>query len=256
MTNSEPIPRSNLLDRFLFIRRFVLFSRAGWVANGYLILLCAAELLVAFDKPQFGLLLHSMILIALLVQSSLVYRPHQRRFLLVLSLTPLIRILSLIIPFTLFPVIYQYAIVGIPLFIAAFLIARSAGISGYSAGLSISSVPFQLLISFSGIFLGFVEYVILKPASIESALTIQQIWLPALILLVFTGFLEELIFRGLMQSAAVPYLERYGIPYVALVFAVMHIGYRSILDLIFVFGVALFFGVVVKRSGSILGVTL
>lgn len=257
MNHYDQIPQNNLMKESLIIRRFSSFSRARWVANGYLILLCIAEILVAFNAPQFGLLLHGIILIALLVHSSRVFRPYERRFLLVLSLTPLIRIISLITPFTLFPGVYQYAIVGIPLFVAAFLIARSAGISRYSAGLVIpSSFPFQLLVSFSGILLGYLEYVILKPASMESALTMEQIWLPALILLIFTGFLEELIFRGLMQTAAIPYLERYAIPYVALVFTVMHIGYWSIWDLIFVFCVALFFGMVAKRTGSILGVTL
>jgi membrane protease YdiL (CAAX protease family) len=51
-------------------------------------------------------------------------------------------------------------------------------------------------------------------------------------------------------------LGRGGLVYTAVIFAVLHMGYQSWLDLIFVITVALFFGWVVQRSGSILGVTL
>jgi len=84
----------------------------------------------------------------------------------------------------------------------------------------------------------------------------QQIWLPALILLIFTGFLEEIIFRGIIQRGAAGTLGRYGIFYVSAIFAVLHIGYKSILDVVFVFLVALFFGYLVSRTGSLIGVTI
>jgi len=80
--------------------------------------------------------------------------------------------------------------------------------------------------------------------------------LPALILLFSTGFLEELLFRGIMQRTATETLSQFGLVYVALVFAALHIGYKSIPDLIFVFTVGLFFGWTVQKTHSILGVTL
>ena len=89
-----------------------------------------------------------------------------------------------------------------------------------------------------------------------AALRLELIWLPALILLVFTGFLEELIFRCVLQYTALQQLGRLGIPYIAVIYAVFHLGYHSVLDLLFVFGVALVFGWFVWRTGSILGVIL
>ena len=41
-----------------------------------------------------------------------------------------------------------------------------------------------------------------------------------------------------------------------MLFAIMHMGFHSVLDVLFVFGVAMFFGWVVKKTGSLLGVTL
>ena len=71
-----------------------------------------------------------------------------------------------------------------------------------------------------------------------------------------TGFVEEFIFRGVLQRTAMEVFGRWGIIYVSLLFAVMHIGFLSLIDVTFVFAVALFFGWVVKKTGSLFGVTL
>ncbi len=77
-----------------------------------------------------------------------------------------------------------------------------------------------------------------------------------LILVIFTGLVEEVIFRGLMQNATERVFGGAGVVYVAAIFAVLHLGYRSLADLVFVFLVALYFGYYVRRTRSILGVTL
>ena len=84
----------------------------------------------------------------------------------------------------------------------------------------------------------------------------EAIWLPALILIVFTGVLEEIIFRGIIQQASLATYGRFGIFFVAVLFAILHIGWGSLLDVVFVFGVALVFGIVTQRTGSLLGVTI
>jgi len=233
-----------------------LFSRLTWVALGYLILLSAAESLVVLGLPHLGLLLHGLILAALFLFASLVNQSSQRQFLLALTLAPLVRILSLTIPLTLFPNNYWYLVVGGPLFISVFLITRQAGITRQMTGLVIDKISLQLLVGLSGLIIGYAEYKILGPDPLVPALRWELIWLPALILLIFTGLLEELIFRGLMQSTATLNLGHYAIPYIAGVYAMLHLGYRSALDVVFVFGVGLFFGWIVKWSGSILGVSL
>ena len=49
---------------------------------------------------------------------------------------------------------------------------------------------------------------------------------------------------------------RYGITFSAILFAVLHVGYGSVSDVIFVFGVAIVFGLVTHFSGSLLGVSI
>lgn len=223
----------------------------------YLVVLAAAEFLVAMYQPVPGIVLHGLVLVTLLLHASLGSHKEQRRFLLAFCLTPLIRILSLTIPYSAFQAVYWYMIVGMPLFVTAYLVCREVGITRRMAGLVWPAAPgFEILVALSGAGLGYLEYVILKPAPLAAELRWGAIWLPALILLIFTGLLEELIFRGMLQSAGEKFLGKYANLYVSGVFAVVHLGYRSVTDLIFVFGVALFFGAVIRRTGSILGVTL
>jgi membrane protease YdiL (CAAX protease family) len=115
----------------------------------------------------------------------------------------------------------------------------------------------QVLFGLFGIGLGYIEYLILRPAPLVGVLTLGQIWLPALILIIFTGILEELVFRGLMQAA---FTKKFG-PWltnllVSLLFAVLHLGYGSLPDMVFVFVVAVLFGLVTRWTGSIIGVSL
>ncbi len=256
MFTHEQECQTDLLKRLRSMHLPIRVSRTAWSALGFLLLLTVAELLVAINQPLAGLIVHGVTLVGLLLQAALTSQLELRNLYLALTLAPLIRLISLLMPLKLFATVYWYLIVAVPLFAAAFLAARTAGISRQMIGLVRSPLWPQLLISLSGFALGYVEYQILRPAPLVSALRLELIWLPALILIVATGFLEELIFRGLMQSAAIPPLGRYAIPYIAAVFAVLHLSYRSAWDFLFVFGVALLFGYLVQRTRSILGVTL
>ena len=63
-------------------------------------------------------------------------------------------------------------------------------------------------------------------------------------------------FSAVLQRSAVEAFGWRGIVYISLLFAILHIGFLSWVDVIFVFGVGMFFGWWVKKTGSLLGVTL
>jgi membrane protease YdiL (CAAX protease family) len=80
--------------------------------------------------------------------------------------------------------------------------------------------------------------------------------LAAFLLLVTTGFVEEVIFRGVLQRSAVQVFGGWGLVDVSLLFAVAHWIHNSLIDIVYVFVIALFFAWVVKKTGSLFGVTL
>ena len=132
------------------------------------------------------------------------------------------------------------------------------GLQGKLINLRLSwrSLPLQLLIGITGILLGYVEYLILHPEPLVVEPRWELIWLPVIFLLIFTGLLEEIIFRGMLQKSSQQYIGRWGILYVAILYAIMHLGYSSLFNFLFVFAVAIAFGIIVRKTGSIVGVSL
>jgi membrane protease YdiL (CAAX protease family) len=189
---------------------------------------------------------------------------HSYRFYIGLSLAPLIRILSLSMPLQGVAVQYIYLITGIPLLAAIIAAARMAGFQMSDLYLSWknrqrrgTSWKEQITIALLGVPLGIMEYSILKPDPIIPQLTPEAVVAASIILIIFTGFTEELAFRGVMKRAADDLFgERISVIYVSLVFAVLHITHLSALDVLFVFGVGLLFSTIVHRTESIYGVTL
>jgi membrane protease YdiL (CAAX protease family) len=226
------------------------------VAMLYLVAIAAAELLTTLAEPRLGLVFHGMLLVVLLAHAALRSEDACRELLVTLSFAPLIRMLSLSLPLGSFPLVYWYLITSIPLFVSIVITTRTLGFTWESLGLSPGFVPLQLALSLTGVLFGFVEYRILQPAPLARAFTLQELWRPALILMVSTGWMEELIFRGLMQRAAIGPLGKLSVPYVSALFAVLHVGYKSAWDVLFVFAVAMFFGHVTARTRSIVGVSL
>ena len=226
------------------------------VALGYLAAVTVAEVLTAFFEPRAGLVLHGILLLVMLLHTALSWEQPTYKLLLTLAFAPLIRLLSLSLPLAGLPLIYWYLLTSVPLFVAVFMAMRALQFTWRSVGVNLRALLLQLVVGLSGVLFGYMEYHILRPAPLAKAFTWQQLWLPALILLVCTGFLEELIFRGLLQRATKKTLGHLSVPYVAAIFAVLHVGYKSLLDVIFVFGVALFFGYVTNKTESILGVSL
>lgn len=223
----------------------------------YAAAIAAGEIVTAYYNPLYGISWQVVLLVVLLVHAALSYKQTINLFYLALSLAPLIRIMSLSIPLIGVPPMYWYLIISLPLFAAAAYVSKFAGFKPGDVGLVVGNLPLQLLVAFLGAPLGLVEYLILKPAPLVPELTFQLVWLPALILLVSTGFMEEFIFRGIMYRAAVETLGSwYSIIYISLIFGVLHITHRSPLDLVFVFSVALLFSIIVGFSRSLLGVSL
>lgn len=221
----------------------------------YLLGIAAAELITALVDPVGGIIFHAFILLTLLSHAS--FAPHPSRELyLSLSLAPLTRILSLSLPLANIPQIYWYIIIAIPLLIATFIVASMLGYRRTEVGITLRNLPLQLLIAATGVAFGFIEYQILKPDALIGALSLRGIMLPALIMIVATGFVEELIFRGVMQRSSLEAMGTRGLLYITAIFAVLHIGFLSAIDVLFVFAIGLFFAFTVKKTGSLLGVSL
>jgi len=222
----------------------------------YLLAITVAEVVTVTVQPVWGIASHILVLVAALLHPAIASEYRYRRLVLSLALVPLIRIISLSVPLVNIPQIWWYPIIYIPLLVAAVAAMRILGYEPKDIGFTVRVTPVQIAVGLSGCCLGLVEYLILKPPPFIDSLTWAEIWLPALIFMICTGFVEEFIFRGVLQKTGIEAFGWRGIIYTSLLFAVLHIGFFSWIDVVFVFTVALFFSLVVKKTGSLLGVTL
>lgn len=260
------LPRPQLPDAALFdgagithrLRTLYLEWATTWtfIALAYLAAIAVAEILTAFAPARTGLVAHAAVLLVVLIHAARVEGKKEQAFLVSLAFAPLIRVVSLSLPLADLPVLYWYPITSIPLFAAVLIAAPTLGFRWPDLGLNLRRWGLQLVIGLSGIAFGVFEYWILRPDPLVDTFKWTALLWPALILLISTGLLEEMIFRGLLQQASLDVLGVWGVGYVAILFAVLHTGYKSLLDVLFVGAVGLFFGWVVYRTRSLLGVTL
>ena len=227
------------------------------IAILYLIGLIIAEISVTYFNKEVGFVLETIILFALLINSSYSISYNYSVMLRSMMILPMIRIIGLSIPLMQIQPLYWFPIIAIPLFGATYTIMRSQGLTKERVGLIWGNKKVQLLIALTGIILGTIEYVILQPKPLIATLNPLTLITASIILIISTGLAEELIFRGIIQKNAENVFGTVmGLLYTAILFTALHIGWNSIYDLLFVFSVALFYGYSFQKTKSIVGITL
>jgi membrane protease YdiL (CAAX protease family) len=236
------------------------WSRGACLAIVCLVAVTGAELVVTLVNPAQGVVAHGVILAVLLAYGAFGSDTPDRRLAQSLAVAPIIRITSLGLPLSAFSQLWRFAMAGLPLLVVSFVLLRVLALSRSQVALRLPSWrhwPTTLLVAASGLPLGWAEYHILRPQPLLRGDGVGSFVLVALILLIATGVTEEIIFRGILQASAVEALGLIpGVVFVSLLFGMLHIGYRSVTDVVFVFGVALYFGAVVHWTRTLLGVTL
>lgn len=115
-------------------------------------------------------------------------------------------------------------------------------------------IGWTLLGVLGGIPAGAVEFyaIVVEPAS--PAFQLKYFFRDLLYMILFVGLGEEVLFRGLIQSSLKSLMGRWwGIFLAAVIFAVMHLTWRSNIELAFTFCVGLVFGILYEKTGSLAG---
>jgi membrane protease YdiL (CAAX protease family) len=223
----------------------------------YVGMLALAELVTAYVHAAVGAGIHAALLVALLIHAASISENVSYPLLISLIIAPLIRLLSLALPLFLIDQKYWYFVISVPLFAACVFCMRLLRFSAYEVGFNLRHLPYQLITAFLGIGFGYIEFSILRPEPLVKDVTALNMLIASISLLIGTGLLEELAFRGIMQRAAEKALGVKGsLLFSAIVFTVLHLGWQSAIDLAFVFIAGLWWGIVFHRTGSILGITL
>lgn len=103
-----------------------------------------------------------------------------------------------------------------------------------------------------GMGLGIVEYFVLRPSPAFPTFEVKYFFRDIAYMLFFVGLAEELLFRGLIQSDL---MKAFGVGggliLASLMFAAMHLTWRSVPELAFVFAAAIILGAIYYKTKSL-----
>lgn len=223
---------------------------------GWILIAASVELIFSFYF-KIGILLYFACFFALIFFGYKAEAASKRNTCLALAIVPLIRIFSVAMPVSEIPLNYWYAIFSIPLFLSAFTTARFLRITPLSLGFSKANLPRQLLIGLLGLPLGWAGAQVFLTLPAGKSQQYPNIWFTAIILIVCTGFLEELIFRGILYQTVREQLgSRQSLFMVSFLNACLYISNLSWQQFIFVFLATMVLTEIFRRYRSLLGISL
>jgi membrane protease YdiL (CAAX protease family) len=235
-------------------------SRA--IELGYVIAFIGAEL-AGISRPLVGALCESVLLVALVNQYAFTDQRRRQPLLLALAVVCLYRLLALT-PIHGNPIINRLVIVGAPVLLGAILALRhfrSNQVLAPRSARHVGGMAAQYLIALSGVPLSWAAYKVFKPTV---TITFRgpghaagsEILLAVAALAVFSGLLEELVFRGLVHAAARTSFGPSALYVSAAVFGAAYLGTGSAAIVAFVVAVGAFFGWCYEGTESVAGVAL
>lgn len=232
------------------------------VAGIVFALIAAGEVATLVVSGGVGIAIHSLALLGLITHAALIRRvdPALSRMLIALAPAPLIRIVSLTSPLAQFSYVQWFTILAVIIYAGIVTSIKILKPDLASIGLRLPEarhVPLELAVIAMGFGFGWLEWHILKPGALVTDLSVASLIAPVLVLYVATGLLEELLFRGLMQKYATESLGVVlGILFSTALFGVLHTGWNSWIDVLFVSTVGGIYALVVLRTKSIIGVSI
>jgi membrane protease YdiL (CAAX protease family) len=182
------------------------------------------------------------------------YKTPLYRILPVLALIPFMRLLSLVLPLTGSVPQLWYLLVSLPVLTSLVMILRSRHIPLAEIGLGRFSWTAQLPIALTGLPLGFIAYLILRPQPLFPT----SGWIMALVNLAviffFIAFTEEVLFRGIILRVLTELNERFAPLLLAVLYASLHVGSKSPVYALYMGIVGWLFFRFARQTGSIWGV--
>lgn len=209
-------------------------------------LLIFAETFILLGRIVPGLLIHATVFLGLLGWIST--GPSHSNILEITAFVPLLRLLNLGTGILAFNPYLWLSGVYLLLLLSLVLVMRNYGVTLESLGISTATIrgesPLILGGILAGVALGTVQWVLdLEQPPTEP--TVTNIVIAILVTGLLVGFVEELLFRGLLQEWLTEIVDvRVSIVIVSVLFGFMHSVWLNPLDVVFAFVVSLLLGVV------------
>ena len=221
-----------------------------------ILIIAFAELMIYEGSLDEAIMAHTLLLITLVMCIALIKDRDIQQTYQILMLLPILRLVNLATPVFFEDTLYSLAFIYAPMAIPVAIIAMYQEFTLEKMGLALRKLWLFLPLAFSmGAVLGYGEYTILQ-VSVRDALipdlSLASLLSLAVVMIFFVGLIEELIFRGLLQTRLVTFLGPVaGILAASLLFGLMHAGYGSLIEIFYATFVGVFIGQLYYRTGNL-----
>ena len=208
------------------------------------------EFFIFFSSIEFATIIY---IIDLWLIIFLAYRSNKRIY-PALIFIPLLRILNISVPIFFTQTLYSYWLVYAVMIIPIYIVLRNKKFNPKELGFNFEKLDYYIPFGiFIGLILGGIEYQILHPESLLQSFGIREIIILSVIMIFFVGFVEEFIFRSMIQIVLENRLGAVkGILATSILFGIMSSGYGLITEILFSTLVGLIFGFLFKKTRSLM----
>jgi uncharacterized protein len=231
--------------------------RIEGVVVGFIIAaIIEAEIALALVPPLLGVILHSVVILTILNVYLLIPLLPHRKILLALLILPILRIVSLSVPIAQLPQLYWYAADGIPVMISVLILTRMIHPPASYFVVNLVKVWRQIAFGMLGIPLAYLAFRIAPQKPLVPTGNLVEILIGIVSLVVFSGFIEEYIFRYLIQFNLEDIFGEVGLWIGGALFTGLYLGAQTLPLTAFWGLVGMGFSYWVKYTESIWGVVI
>lgn len=212
-----------------------------------------AEILMFLEKVEIAIWVHIGILIVLSLSNIFVKDFEVEKIYQALMLLPVLRLINFSMPIffetTLYTFVFVYGTLAIP---AAVVIIHQR-YSLEKIGISMKNIGAYMILSIPLSFvLGLGEYLTIKAEYLIPDFTFENLFKLTFVMVFFVGFIEELIFRSILQTRLEQALSiNESLLITGLLFGLMHSGYGTFYEIIYTGFVGLFMGLAFYKTKSL-----
>ncbi|NPE27558.1 CPBP family intramembrane metalloprotease [Methanococcoides sp. SA1] len=217
-----------------------------------------AELSLFFGYTKLSTWVHIILLVVLTLSTILINNADKQYLLRAFILLSLLRILNMSMPVFFDLTLYSYVFIYAPLLIPIYVLVKDQGLDWEYLGMSRSiryyELPLALLVS---LIIAVGEFMIIKPGYLIPDLSFFNLLKISLIMVLFVGFFEEIIFRSILQTKLEKLIGNYrGLFLASILFGVMHSGYGTPYEMLFTAFAGLVMGYMYQRTRSLFLVSI
>jgi membrane protease YdiL (CAAX protease family) len=216
------------------------------------------ELMIFSGRITEALEIHAVVLIGLSLSTMFVKDREIQKLYLALVFLPILRLVNLSMPVfyetTLYSFIFIYGLLAIPVSIAVTHQELTPAQLGITFKKLWIYIPFSIML---GYLLGAGEYMIIKTNNLIPNLSIFNLLMLGIVMILFVGLVEEMIFRSILQSRMeIVFGNWKGLIITSVLFGLMHSGYGNINEVLYTSFVGIVIGYLFYRTRSLPLVTL